>query len=434
MMTVNVLAEWLVTSIEVILYFTVLHTLAEEQFPHKKHRILFLAVSAVIASGILLLNFVNLSISFATQVYSMFALALGACILYQGKFGGFLSMAIIYITGLNLVEGSFLTCMKMMGLGDLVLQMQSGFHLIRIYILIAFKVIDITIVVCLCFLLKKYSVKLKASPILLICSVLCFTGVSVWQMNLLEDLNWKPDILQAVLGISLVFIGCTVYFYYRLREVNREKAYAAQQALLLEQNYQTAQEAYESNAKLYHDMRNHFALLQAYITEGKISDAKEYLQKLSSMSESAIERHTGIDAVDYILSQKAEYARRQDIEMQIHAEYPKDCAIDPVDLCTILTNLLDNAIEACTRQQENKKRNLSVTMRRIHQFIILRISNTSESAPVIRNGKLITSKQDSLQHGWGIQSVETAVKKYQGTMKYEYSNSIFTVSVMLFYQ
>lgn len=106
--------------------------------------------------------------------------------------------------------------------------------------------------------------------------------------------------------------------------------------------------------------------------------------------------------------------------MKIHGEYPKDCKIDPVDLCTILTNLLDNAVEACMKQPEGEPREIQVTIRRLHQFIIIKIANSSIASPDIRNGKLHTSKKDGNLHGWGMRSVLSAVEKIRG----RYSMSI----------
>ena len=203
----------------------------------------------------------------------------------------------------------------------------------------------------------------------------------------------------------------------------------------MEQNYQIAKQSYESNAKLYHDMRNHFALIQSYLADGKISAAQEYLEKISGDKTTyPIERWTGIAAVDYILSQKSDAAKQQGIETAIHAEYPQDCKIDPVDLCTILTNLLDNAIDACMKQPKEVEKKIMVTIRRIHQFIIIRITNSSTAAPTMQNGSFVTSKSDKQQHGWGIRSVKTAVERYQGTIEFDYSDDLFTVDIMLFYQ
>ena len=64
-----------------------------------------------------------------------------------------------------------------------------------------------------------------------------------------------------------------------------------------------------------------------------------------------VERLTGIEAIDYILGQKISVAEKEQITVTANVEYPKDCAIDPVDLCTILTNLTDNAIESAVKME-----------------------------------------------------------------------------------
>ena len=127
-------------------------------------------------------------------------------------------------------------------------------------------------------------------------------------------------------------------------------------------------------------------------------------------------------------------ASEKGIDMSIHAEYPKNCRIDPVDLCTILTNLLDNAIEACERCSPEIERKIKLTIRRIHQFIIIKIENSSSTTPTIRNEKMMTTKINKSMHGWGIQNVKSAVEKYHGVMEYDYKNKIFTMNVMLFYE
>ena len=75
-----------------------------------------------------------------------------------------------------------------------------------------------------------------------------------------------------------------------------------------------------------------------------------------------------------------------------------------------------------------------MTIRRINLFLIIRITNSSATAPAIKDGSVVTSKVDRRLHGWGLRSVKAAVEKYQGTMEIEYSDLVYTVDVMLFYQ
>ena len=181
-------------------------------------------------------------------------------------------------------------------------------------------------------------------------------------------------------------------------------------------------------------MRNHFLLLQNYLADGKIAEAQNYLEKLSgNKAILSAERWTGIEAIDYILGQKIANARQQQIMVTINAEYPKDCKIEPVDLCAIITNLLDNAIDGAEKCPEYIDKKIDITIRRIHQFILIRITNSSAIPPVQHNGQLVTNKKDKQKHGWGMKSVVSTAEKYNGTVEYNYTDFMFSVSVMLFY-
>lgn len=182
-------------------------------------------------------------------------------------------------------------------------------------------------------------------------------------------------------------------------------------------------------------MKSHFSIVQSYLNEDKIELAQEYLKQLIDNNDLAfVEKWTGVDVIDYILSQAQDKANRNNIKLEIHAEYPKDCKINPIDLCTILTNTINNAFEACCAQETKNERKIAITIRRIHQFIIIRVINTTDQKPIIKEGRLVTTKEDSINHGWGARCIKTSVEKYQGTLKYEYEEPYFSVSIMLFYQ
>ncbi|MBD5524460.1 MAG: GHKL domain-containing protein [Lachnospiraceae bacterium] len=434
MIAVQICVEWLVTFIENAFYFSIVRALAPEQFKRKKQTFLFFAVASVITTGIILLNLIDLSFSLATIIYFCLALSFGACILFRGNFVGFLSVSVIYLTGLGLVEGSVLGLIERFSDQGFSEQYQS-FSTLRIYILIVLKLIDSLVMLVVHFILKKAKVTLKQTEKALIGAVLGFLCAGYWLSAITTMTNFKIDMIQTILALAFIFILCSVYFYDQIRRIRQEQENTALQNRLLTKNYQMAKSSYESNARLYHDMGNHFSMLQNYLADGKVEEAQAYLKRISGdRAAYSVECRTGIEAVDYILSQKMEVALQHNIETTIHAEYPKDCNIDPVDLCTILTNLLDNAIEACGRMPEGSDKKLTVTIRRIKRFIIIRIENSSLEEPVINKGNFLTSKQDRRNHGWGMRNVKSAVEKYHGAIEYEYFENMFTVSVMLFYQ
>lgn len=373
----QIFVEWLATFIEVVFYFSIVHILAPEQFKRKKQIMMFLVITSIITTGVILLNFIDLSFSLTTIIYSAFAMSFGACILFQGNFISFLFVSVVYITGLNLAEGLVINLLEdTMGQGFSE-RFQSGFSTMRIYVIILFKIVDSLIMTFVHFILKKASLRLGKVSFALAGAILGFTSATYWLSTNIVTTDLKADLLQTILALSFVFIICSAYFYYRLQQIRREQENVAMQNELLAKNYQVAKESYESNARLYHDMGNHFSIIQNYLADGKVEEAKVYLKKLEkNRTAYSVEQFTGIEAVDYILSQKAELARQKNVETSIHAEYPKDCNIDPIDLCTILTNLLDNAIEACEKLSETSTKKLSITIRRINQFIIIQILNS----------------------------------------------------------
>ena len=434
MIGIQICVEWLVTFVESFFYFSIIHVLAPTQFKKKKQIIMFLAVANIITVGVILLNFIDISFSLVTIVYGAFAYSFGACILFQGNYFSFLFVAVVYLTGLNFVEGSILRFIEDITGYAVSAQLQAGFSNMRLYLIILFKLVDGLIIWIVRFILKRATVQLGKVRIALAGAVLGFVSATYWMSTNIVT-NFKADLFQAILALAFVFIICSAYFYYRLCQIRKEQENIALQNELLAKNYQVAKESYESNARLYHDMGNHFSMIQSYLADGKVEEARTYLDRLGKdRAAYSVERFTGIEAVDYILSQKAAFAKQQNVETSIHAEYPKDCKIDPVDLCTILTNLLDNAMEACGKLPEASAKILSVTIRRINQFIIIQIANSCIEEPVISKGNFKTSKTDKRHHGWGMKNVRLAVEKYHGTMEYEYNKNMFIVSVMLFYQ
>ena len=434
MIGIQICVEWLVTFVESFFYFSIIHVLAPTQFKKKKQIIMFLAVANIITVGVILLNFIDISFSLVTIVYGAFAYSFGACILFKGNYFSFLFVAVVYLTGLNFVEGSILRFLEDITGYAVSAQLQAGFSNMRLYLIILFKLVDGLIIWIVRFILKRATVQLGKVRIALAGAVLGFVSATYWMSTNIVT-NFKADLFQAILALAFVFIICSAYFYYRLCQIRKEQENIALQNELLAKSYQVAKESYESNARLYHDMGNHFSMIQSYLADGKVEEARTYLDRLGKdRAAYSVERFTGIEAVDYILSQKAAFARQQNVETSIHAEYPKDCKIDPVDLCTILTNLLDNAMEACGKLPEASAKILSVTIRRINQFIIIQIANSCIEEPVISKGNFKTSKTDKRHHGWGMKNVRLAVEKYYGTMEHEYNKNMFIVSVMLFYQ
>lgn len=434
MTVIGICVEWLASFLEVALCQYFIRIFSADQFPKKKQRILYFVIASVITTGGILLNLVELSFSMATVLFFCAANVIASCILYKGNIADFAVITIFFNASLNVLDWCLLQVVALIWSEQVISEIQSGFSLLRIGIVAVIKLIETAVYLLLGNILKKTALRMNKKRLVQFGAVAAFVSslYLIHTSGIYPDLYLNP--IQTVLGIAIIAGLCFSYLFYRLKIMENEQVFTARQNLLLQKNYELAQAAYQANAELYHDMRNHFLMLQNYLAEGKIDEAQNYLEKLSGSKVVPNGEHwTGIEAIDYILGQKIASAKQHQIAVTINAEYPRDCKIEPVDLCTIITNLLDNAIEGAEKCPEYIDKKIDITIRRIHQFVLIRIINSTAAPPVQHNGQLITTKKDKQKHGWGVKSVLSAAEKYNGTVKYDYADFMFSVSVMLFY-
>lgn len=438
MMALEILFEWLASLAEVLLFFYVIDSISDRRFTKGKQGRFTFIVAGFVAFGVIMMNLAELSISLPTFIYALISYALGAKLLFRGRFFDYLLASVGFIAFLSFVDVILFFALNLAGIADMTVAVQQipSFDGKRIVFVVFAKAVDFVLVMLFGRLLRKKVLQTgnRSFAITVICLVLGGAGSIYYVIHLEYLLGFAWNFSQILLGLSCILIVGIFYLILRIWEIRQEAEYADRRNQLLETNYRLAKETYESNAKLYHDMRNHFLAVQNYLAGDHVSEAQEYLEKLvGNYKAFGVERQTGIEAVDYILCRKTETAKERGIGVQIHTEYPKDCRIDPVDLCTIFSNLFDNAIEACEKCPKDAKKEIILTIRRIHQFILIRMQNSSVSSPVIINGTINTSKAERSKHGWGLRNIESVVEKYGGTIEYDYNEFLFSVSIMLFY-
>ena len=246
-----------------------------------------------------------------------------------------------------------------------------------------------------------------------------------------DDTLYMWTILAVVLMMSVL-----VFNINRQYEVEKELAkLKSEQAELLERDYTAVNRAYQVNARLFHDLHNHIGVLRQFLTHEKYGEAVRYLDELQAPVRNLTATvWTGDETTDYLINSKAAAAGEAGIRFQAQVEFPRRTNIRSVDLCAILGNLLDNAIEAARQVPDPSGRTVALTIRRIHQMLVIKVENSLAASPVQEGGELKTTKTGGGLHGWGLKSAQAAAEKYDGMVQAGVSGEVFRAVAILSYQ
>lgn len=179
---------------------------------------------------------------------------------------------------------------------------------------------------------------------------------------------------------------------------------------------------YRQQRKVTHEFEHHLQVLDNLLTNGAVADAKGYIRQLrSNRSYRVISVNSHHTVIDVILNQKYQTAKESDIKMQLQVNDLSGVKIATESLVVILSNLLDNALEACHKLDGYREIDCSV----LHDDgLYIAIRNTSEPVQ-IEDGRIATSKDDKWNHGYGLDSVCYLVDKLGGEYTFDYEDGWF---------
>lgn len=193
--------------------------------------------------------------------------------------------------------------------------------------------------------------------------------------------------------------------------------------------YEYLRDQEQETKKFRHDIRGHLYFLNKLKNEGKNREFEEYFQEMiGRVDDLGNHVHVGNDIVNAVLSKADSEAREKQIRMEITGHLPARCNISVYHLCTIFSNLLNNAIEAA---EKTEKRKIWVICRYTQEEIIVEIGNYFNCYNHIEKSSLQTSKIDQNYHGWGMENVKDSVEKCKGLIDIEVIEDQFIVSVTL---
>lgn len=227
---------------------------------------------------------------------------------------------------------------------------------------------------------------------------------------------------------SLLIVGCIAYLVIKYLTASQKKR-ATEKQLELELNHYSNMVEKNRDMRVFrHDFKNNLISVRALIGDGQYNEAEKYIDELYGRLDATKNAFsTGNHLADAILAEKNSAAVSQKTEIDFDGIIPSD-GIDNIDLCTILANALDNALEA-SKSIENAIINVRAAVN--SAVFMLTVSNPTLQPVEIKNNRVKTTKADSVNHGLGIGSIKNAAKKYNGEINLKYEDGHFTVEVMM---
>ena len=255
--------------------------------------------------------------------------------------------------------------------------------------------------------------------------------IAVITLSQQKRLEIPADTLSMWTILSVVLLMSVLVFNLNSQyEMERELAeLKSRQAELLERDYATLNNSYAVNAKLFHDFHNHIGVLRQLLLGEKYREAVLYLEELQEPMREITDRvWTGDGTADYLINSKGALAGERGIDFSVQGEFPRHTDIRSVDLCAILGNLLDNAIEAC-QALEKERRFLRLYIAVNKGQFYLSLQNSAREEPDFDARNYISRKRGN--HGLGMKRVKTAVDKYHGYLNLANEPGIFAAEVTM---
>lgn len=258
------------------------------------------------------------------------------------------------------------------------------------------------------------------------------TIISLWYVCIKDKMAYDSQIIISIISILLLLSTVFLFFSYQYHAKRKN------QLLMLQKEkdknktnliYYEILETQNNNLRTYaHDTKNHLIAIQNLNADPQIEN---YISKLlDRLADYSNVCHSGNKILDVIINKYATECRLKEIMFEFDIKNNNLSGIEDCDIVTILTNLLDNAIEASLKSI-NKYISIETDYR--NNFSVIIITNSSDLTPNFDTRFTPkTTKENKMLHGFGIKSVQKTLKKYNGDIDFEYNShaKLFSATIM----
>lgn len=241
-----------------------------------------------------------------------------------------------------------------------------------------------------------------------------------------------------VLPLSFGLMLMNVMFYFTMWDIvikereNQEYRLSQEKTRGQLRLYESMEESYREQRKRVHEFKNHIGCIQGLLEGENASEAKEYVNRIQTtmfMDDNSVK--TGNIIIDIIVNQKYREALKEQITFVMQLDKLEHFPMKEEDIVILLSNLLDNALEACQRISNPEARTIKFHLVHKKQKYILVVSNTIAEEIIIKNHIAETTKVDKYKHGIGMHNIREILRKYKADGECKCENGWFTYSIIM---
>ena len=222
--------------------------------------------------------------------------------------------------------------------------------------------------------------------------------------------------------LGLLSLFCILFSYKKLQQnfrLSTEISLLEQEEHSLNRYVEEAKARYDETKSFRHDIRNHIAVMKNLLQSGKLAEAVSYMEDMDDMAEKmSFPCSTNNPVVDILVGNKLGIAKSMGIDADCSLLLPYPCDIKDIDTCIVLSNALDNAIQAVKSLDAGIEKYIRVSGRIQGDFLMIEVENSF-------HGK------DTFKKGTGLSNVKKVAEKYGGAMSIETQENKFVLHVLL---
>jgi sensor histidine kinase YesM len=254
-------------------------------------------------------------------------------------------------------------------------------------------------------------------------------NIPISYYNFLDSIMFTIIIL-----LSYVIIFIAIYSVNKNMELEYKFKIIDAQIESQKQNYKNLNKSMENYYAFKHDIRHHFLAIKLMIDNKNYTAAAKYLEKFSK---NQTYQNIGVlcknFTIDSILKYYMHIAMNYKIDFKVDANIPQDIKIENIDLSIVISNCVENAIEACVKIMDGTKKYINIKAEIKGSYLIFKIKN-SFNGQVIEEDNILRTCKKGEEHGIGLYNVKKIANKYNGYFKNRYDDNEFEVAIILNYK